>query len=134
MNKINEKMSDLSLEEKKIPIVIHIEDYSSSRLETFIGSNLDDCLQKIILYLKPNFEITIDFPGDYETFQNLYSDPEMYKLKSFDYKIYSGDWIKPWSEQEIYENIIELIHELDVQNSILNPVIYGSDIEEEEIE
>ena len=50
----------------------------------------------------------------------------------FDYKLFhNNEWKKPWTNQELYENVINIIHDLDVQNSILNKA-YDHEEEEED--
>jgi hypothetical protein len=103
-----------------IPITILLTKPKTSELMTLIGTNLDDCLQKITLYLKTNLEMNIDYPYDFDEFAVIYLDNCANKVDVFDYKIfYENNWIQPWSHQDIYENIVELIIKLDIQNMII---------------
>jgi len=115
-----------------IPIVIQLVKKNNCELSTFIGDNLELCLQKIVLYLKQNLDMNIDYPDNIDDFTPIYLDNCLIKTHVFDYKIFiNNDWTKPWTDQEIYEKIIEIIHNIDVQDSILNPTKYSSDNEEE---
>ena len=118
-----------------IPIAINIITKNDIIFKTLIGTDLNDCLNKIIIELKIHFDMTIDYPVEYDDFESIYLNliNDVYcdtkKNYIFDYKIYdNNEWKKPWNEQEIYELIINLINAHDIQELILNPITYSDEI------
>lgn len=103
----------------------------------FLCENLDDCYNKIIVNVKNQILLSIDYPDNYDEFKNLiWYSVTSFDNEVFDYNIFNeGKWIKPWSQQEIYDTICEIIHNVDLQNSIYNKkntYDYNSDESEEE--
>jgi hypothetical protein len=93
---------------------------------TFICQNLDECENKLIVSLKNNIFSNIDYPMDIDDYATLfwYNNDSM-DNDFFDYNIfYENNWVKPWKQQEIYEKVIDIIHTVDVQNSIYDPNNY----------
>jgi hypothetical protein len=90
-------------------------------LYTEVANNYDDCYNKIVLYIKKKIDININYPSEFDDFNNLiwFSDSPMCNNDLFDYQIfYENKWIKPWTKQDIYNDILDLIEKLDIQNSI----------------
>jgi hypothetical protein len=94
----------------------------------FVCKTVDECYNKLIINIKNRIDMKIDYPYDLDEFSNIY----WYKYYSmdndiFDYNIFiDNEWKKPWSNQELYESVINILHNLDIQNAILSK-------EEEEI-
>ncbi len=115
-----------------IPIAINIITKNNIILKTLQGTSLSDCLNKIIVELKPHFNMKVDYPLEYDDFISIYCS-NCLQIKNnidyiFDYKIYNdNEWIKPWEEQEIYEKILELINTEDIQDFIINPITYSDE-------
>jgi len=96
---------------------------------TFVCKSLDECENKLIVNLKNNINSNIDFPVDVDDYSTLFWNNE-YSMDNnfFDYQIFYKDkWIKPWELQDIYEKVINIIHNVDIQNSIYNPTNYYDD-------
>jgi len=113
-----------------IPIIINIITKNDIILKSLVGNNLDDCFHKILLELKPYFDMKIDYPLSYNDFEIIYLENCLYQKYIFDYKIYDKEWIKPWSNQDIYDNILELIMTHDIQEFILNPITYNDECDD----
>lgn len=91
-------------------------------LLNFVCSSLEECYNKLIVNIKNKINMNIDFPSDLDDFAYLhwYNNYSM-DNEIFDYNVFSNnEWTKPWTLQELYENILEIIHQVDLQNSIYN--------------
>jgi hypothetical protein len=107
----------------KIPLIIIFTKPTVPKYETvtFICDSLEECYNKLIINIKNKISKIIDYPEDLDNFASLYWYKD-YNMDNeiFDYNIfYENEWKKPWSNQELYENIINIIHDVDVQNKIL---------------
>jgi len=115
-----------------IPIAINIITKKEIILKTLTGTNLNDCLNKIIIELIPYFDMSIDYPIEYDDFITIYFNSCLYCENNvddiFDYKIFNdNEWITPWSKQDIYDKILELINARDIQDFITNPITYNDE-------
>jgi hypothetical protein len=107
-----------------IPLHIILTKPKQNKFEStyLICIDLDDCYNKIIVSVKNLILLSVDYPDDYEEFKNIiWYNGLSFDNDIFDYSIFSENkWIKPWSHQEIYEQVCTIIHNLDLQNSIYN--------------
>lgn len=97
-------------------------------LLTFNCQNLEECKGKLIVNIKNNIFKNIDYPPNLDDFATLhwYNDNYM-ENNIYDYKIfYNNEWSQPWELQDLYEEVIEIIHQVDVQNSIYSKTNYYS--------
>lgn len=107
-----------------IPLNILITKPKLNKYESlyFTCNDLDECYNKIIVTVKNQITLNVDYPEDYEEFKNLV----WYNGVSFDNDVFSyslfteGKWLTPWTQQEIYEAVKDIIYNIDVQNSIYN--------------
>ena len=107
-----------------IPLNILITKPKLNKYESlyFTCNDLDECYNKIIVTVKNQITLNVDYPDDYEEFKNLV----WYNGVSFDNDVFSyslfteGKWLTPWTQQEIYEAVKDIIYNIDVQNSIYN--------------
>lgn len=106
-----------------IGLVISIDGaFNRSHLETIICSNLDDCKDKLIGFLSglfygyyisqlPSYDIkytpTEYFPHMLDAFNDYWFYPRWSTNETiFRYKIIiNNEWIKPWTDREIYESV-----------------------------
>lgn len=104
----------------------------------FMFNTLDECLNKIIITVKNHINKKNVFPNDLEEFTNIHwYEDNILNNNVFDYSIYidtDNEWKQPWTLQEIYENVIEIINQIDIQNALLNPDNYIEHYEEEDLE
>lgn len=110
----------------KLPMYITLTHPNENKfsVKNFIFENVDECLNKIIVTVKDHInKKNIDFPSDLDEFTNIHwYDNNVMNNELFDYNIFINDeWTQPWSLQEIYDNVIEIIHKIDIQNAILDP-------------
>ena len=93
---------------------------------TFSCENLEECKNKLIVNFKNNILNKVDYPEDLDDFSSLFWYNE-YNMDNnlFDYEIFiDNKWSKPWTLQELYEQVIDIIHKVDIQNSIYNDKNY----------
>jgi hypothetical protein len=107
-----------------IPMFITFTKPKVSKYETltFECNSLEDCLNKLIINIKQRIDMKIDYPQYIDDFTSLYwYNENSLNNDIFDYKIFNdGKWVMPWSSQELYEHVIEMINVADIQNSIFN--------------
>ena len=125
----------------KLPMYITLTCPNENKFLTknFIFESLDECLNKIIITVKDHINKKIDFPNDLDEFTNIHwYENNVMNNEVFDYYIFINDeWKQPWTLQEIYDDVIEIIHKNDIQTAILNPKNqpdYESDDEEDIIQ
>ena len=101
----------------------------------FMFNTLDECLNKIIITVKNHINNKNVFPNDLEEFTNIHwYEDNIINNNIFDYNIYidsDNEWKQPWTLQEIYQDVIEIINQIDIQNALLNPDNYIEHYEEE---
>jgi hypothetical protein len=121
----------------KLPMYITLTYPNENKFVTknFIFDNLDECLNKLIISVKEHINKKIDFPDDLEEFTNIYwYENNVMNNEVFDYNIcINNEWKQPWTLQEIYNDVIDIIHKNDIQTAILDPrnqPDYESDEEE----
>jgi len=93
---------------------------------TFCCENLEECKNKLIVNFKNNILNKVDYPEDLDDFSSLFWYNE-YNMDNnlFDYEIFiDNKWSKPWTLQELYEQVIDIIHKVDIQDSIYNDKNY----------
>ena len=122
-----------------IPLNIILSKPKDNKYDTtyFICNDLDECYNKLIVAVKNLILLNIDYPSDYEEFKNLiWYNGISFDNEVFEYSLFNdGKWDKPWSHQEIYDAVCEIIHTVDIQNSIYNKkntYDYNSDESDEE--
>ena len=124
-----------------IPMFITITKPNVPKYETntFICNNLEDVYNKLIVNFKKSIDKNIDYPSDVDDFvTNFWYNENAMDNEFFDYNIfYENKWQKPWTLQELYDNAINIIIQVDIQNSIYNNrnyYDYCSDSEDEKID
>jgi CRISPR/Cas system CSM-associated protein Csm3 (group 7 of RAMP superfamily) len=111
-----------------IPMFITITKPNVPKYETitFICKDLDECHNKLIINIKKCIEKNVDYPEDLDNYSVLhhYNENNM-DNDIFTYNIFhENEWITPWTNQDLYEQVIEIIHQVDIQNSIYNDKNY----------
>jgi hypothetical protein len=111
----------------------HIPKYETL---TFICKDLDECHNKLIINIKKCIEKKVDYPEDLDNYAVLYHYNENNMDNDiFSYNIfYENEWVRPWTYQDLYEQVIEIIHQVDIQNSIYNNKNYYDHCSDDENE
>jgi len=107
-----------------IPMFITITKPNVPKYETitFVCNTLEECKNKLIVNLKNIIYKQIDYPDDVDDFVTIYwyNDNSM-DNDFFDYQLFiDNTWSKPWTLQELYENVTNIINQVDIQDSIYN--------------
>ena len=119
-------MENLSLQSSlptlEIPIVIILyKPNRETKIFTLKGNSLENVLHNIVVCIKKEIDMKIDYPSDIDEFSNLYWFDTHDNFELFSYHIFNNSmWSSPWTQQEIYENILQLINELDIQNALID--------------
>lgn len=107
-----------------IPMFITITKPNIPKYETitFVCDTLDDCKNKLIINLKNIIYKQINYPVDVDDFvTNYWHNDSAMDNEFFDYQIFiDNKWSKPWTLQELYEIVTNIINQVDIQNSIYN--------------
>ena len=107
-----------------IPLNIILTNPKKNKYESLylVCTDLDDCYNKIIVTVKNMLLLNVNYPNDYEEFKNLiWYNSISFDNEVFDYSIFTENkWLKPWTQQEIYDSVCDIIHNVDLQNSIYN--------------
>jgi hypothetical protein len=117
-------------------IIITKPNENKYEIENFILADINQCFNKLITILLKYFEKKIDYPDTLEEFTNLYwYQHNIMNNEIFYYNIYeNGVWKQPWSNDELYQHMIDIIYNKDIQNSIFNKKNYKDyESDEEEI-
>lgn len=93
---------------------------------TFVCNTLEECQNKLIVNLKNIIFRQIDYPVDVDDFvTNYWYDNNSMDNEFFDYQLFIDyKWTKPWTIQELYEIVTNIINQVDIQNSIYNDKNY----------
>ena len=118
-----------------IPIFITITKPNIPKYETitYVCDTFEDCQNKLIVNLKNIINKKIDYPEDVDDFSTnyWYNDYAM-DNEFFDYNLYhNNQWVKPWTLQELYDDVINIINQVDIQDSIYNDNNYYDNEEED---
>lgn len=104
-------------------------------LFTFNCDTIEECKGKLLVNIKNKIFKNIDYPQHLEDFTTLYwYNDNFMDNHIFDYKIfYNNEWSQPWELQELYDDVIDIIHQVDIQNSIyLKTNYYSGELDESE--
>ena len=84
----------------------------------FVCDNLDAAKSLLINKLVEEFgSLNIDFPDDLNEFETIIFNREYVKGDVFSYNIFSeNNWIKPWADTIIYEELLEKLYEEEIKN------------------
>ena len=93
-----------------------------STIITDVGKDLDDIKNKIVYIMQEEISVFDDIPDDYHRFisDSWYNEMSA-DIEPFEYKIfYENKWIKPWSIEEIYDTVCDVLHKLLLLGSYID--------------
>ena len=104
----------------EIPFFIVITKPNKQKIQTYLttdtGKTLEDVKNKLVYIIQEQFSTFQEFPDSYEDFinkqwyQHMSADSE-----PFEYKVFTEDkWIQPWTTDELYEQVVEVLHKLEL--------------------
>lgn len=103
-----------------------------------VGNDLNDVKNKIIKTLQEEFSIHKDIPESYDDFiYKCWFAEKSIDSDIFNYKVfYNNKWINPWTHDELYENVYEILHKLDLLAGYINDAngLYEDESEDDEKE
>lgn len=91
-------------------------------LNTDTGKDLEDVKNKIILMIIDHFTSFNNFPDSYDDFISRH----WYEFISADaapfvYQVLeNGKWTSPWSDDELYDVVVERLHKLELLTAHIN--------------
>ena len=103
-----------------IGLVVYISNKRNVSEKTFNINTLEEAKTELINYLALEFiKLNVDFPTNLNEFEYIWFDYySMDHLDTiFNYNIYHNDlWTKPWEQQEIYDDILDKVIDLEINN------------------
>lgn len=89
-----------------------------TKQQTFICSSIEETKDKLINYLSNEFScMNIDYPLELADFEFYWFGEKYVNTNSFYYKIFANDiWSEPWDSQEIYNDVLDKMHEIELNN------------------
>jgi len=98
-----------------IALIIIINKYLSQEILTYNMNNIDEAKNKLISILVDKFKnLNIDFPLFLSDLEYIWFNEESIELPIFTYKIFDDKWTNPWEEQEIYTDVLDKLHEIEI--------------------
>lgn len=86
----------------------------------FECDTIEECKNKILITIKNKIFMSVDYPFELENFcSNIWNTSELFRYKIF----YEDKWFYEWSEQEIYENILDIFNQKDIQDTVTDDLI-----------
>ena len=100
---------------------------------THVCNTLEECKNKLIVSLKNIIHKNIDYPADVDDFStNYWYNENAMDNEFFDYQLFiDNKWTKPWTLQELYEIVTDIINQVDIQDSIYNDNNYYEDVNDD---
>ena len=108
-----------------IPFFIIFTKANKHKIKTFTitntGTDLINVHNKLINIIQEEFSKFKEFPESYDAFISK----EWYRYMSadadpFEYKIFmDGSWLSPWTTEELYDKVVEILHKLEVFNALV---------------
>lgn len=105
---------------EQIPFFVVITKPTKHKIQTKShtdsGKDLEDIHNKIIYLFQEEVSKFVDIPESYDDFiYKCWYLENSADAEPFDYKIYSdGKWISPWTSEELYESVYEILHKLEL--------------------
>jgi hypothetical protein len=108
-----------TIKKSKFALIINLNKfntYCEINHTKYICDSLEECKIKLIDYLVSEFKnLNIDFPFDILDFEYIYLNQNYINTNSFNYMIFSDNlWINPWDNQDIYSEVIDKIHIIEI--------------------
>lgn len=102
-----------------IVMVNKFKNYFSNTHSQIVCDTLEEAKKELITYLVAHFTpLKIDFPDNLEEFHNIWFNSTYIVADVFNYKIFHNDnWIEPWSQDEIYEDVLDCMHKYEIENA-----------------
>ncbi len=108
-----------------VSLIINNPKNNDYKFINFSCKTIEECYNMIVINIKNNITMIIDYPDSVDEFAVLYWNNN----NVFNYSVFTNnEWKQPWTYQDIYESAIEIIHTIDLQNSLFNE----TNFEEEE--
>jgi hypothetical protein len=108
-------------------LLIFGKNNTSVDVQHFECDSIEECKNKILINIKNKIDLDVDYPFELEIFcGNIWNTNELFR-----YKIFHDDkWFYEWSEQEIYENVLDIINKKDIQDVVINELDEIDEIDE----
>ena len=101
-----------------IGLIIIINKYLSQEILTFNFASIDEARDKLISVLIDKFKnLNIDFPLLLSDLEYIWFNEESIDLPIFSYKIFDDIWTNPWEEQDIYSDVLDKLHEIEINTA-----------------
>ena len=92
------------------------------KLHSDTGTDLEDIQKKLIYIIQEQISVFNDIPDNYNDFiYKCWYQEHSADAEPFVYKIFKDDeWITPWTIDELYESVYEILHKLELLAGYIN--------------
>lgn len=106
--------------------------YFASIQTSIVCDNIDDAYTELVKYIVAHFTpLNIDFPLELDEFENIWFNQTYVSADAFTYKIFhNNSWTEPWSRQDIYDDVLEIMLAHEEANPPDFAKIYGEPSED----
>lgn len=108
------------------------KNHFSSVQTSIVCDNMDETHLELVKYIAAHFtQLNIDFPDNLDEFHNIWFNQTYVNADVFTYNcFYNNNHLKPWSDDEIYDDVLEALHLHETRNAPNFAELYGEPTDE----
>lgn len=116
----------------KVGLIVTINKYKTfftSVQTSIVCDSIDDAYTELIKYIVAHFTpLHIDFPLELTDFENIWFNQTYVNADAFTYKLFHNNkWEEPWTQQEIYDDTLEVMLAHETANPPDFSKVFGED-------
>ena len=116
----------------KVGLIVTINKYKTfftSVQTSIVCDNIDDAYTELVKYIVAHFTpLHIDFPLELTDFENIWFNQTYVNADAFTYKLFHNNkWEEPWTQQEIYDDTLEVMLAHETANPPDFSKVFGED-------
>ncbi len=110
----------------EIPFYVVITKPNKQKIQVHItndtGKDIENIKNKIVYLLQEEFSKLNILPESYNDFiSKVWYERMSADAEPFEYKIFEdGKWVSPWSHEEIYDMVYDVLHKLELISGYIN--------------
>ena len=104
--------------------------YFSSIVSYTTCDTIEEAKKELTTYLAAHLNnLNIDYPMELSDFEYLWFNQSYVNANAFTYKIFQENkWIEPWTLDEIYEDVLERMHNEEIKSAPDFSRLYGEPV------
>ena len=117
----------------EIPFIIVFTKVNKQKIQTEIitesGKDIESIKQRLVYILQEKFSPFNNLPESYNEFiQSCWFVNNSADAEPFEYKIFENNkWTSPWSADDLYMDVYEILHKIELLNAYVNIENEGED-------